>query len=137
MSFYTSDAGAQSSAYNLVLQTLATKSLDLHNHLTQNVKGLNHEVYLREFFTGLFTGHLAIDEAARVWDAYVFEGDALLIRAAVAFMLSREISLLAAETVEGVTQALLPISTSERASRAVAEPGAEDRFMKAIREVGR
>lgn len=105
--------------------------------MTQNIKGLHHEIYLRDMFTGIFTGHLAIDEAARVWDAYVFEGDALLIRAAVALLLSKEMSLLAAKTVEEVTKALAPASTSETASRAVAEPGAEDRFMKRIREVGR
>ena len=134
LSFYTSDEAAQSSAYNLVLQTVAHKSQHLHDHLTRTVEDLAPETYLHGLFLSLFTGHLAIDEAARLWDVYVFEGDALLVRAAVAVLLSREMDLLGSKTAEEVQTVMMRTNTS---MRTVGEIGAEDRFIKAIREAGK
>lgn len=86
----------------------------------------------------MFTGHLAIDEAARLWDVYVFEGDALLVRAAVALLLSREMSLLGSKTAEEVKMVMeRPNSASTASTRAVGEVGVEDRFIFAVREAGK
>ncbi|CAM1512013.1 Fc.00g095260.m01.CDS01 [Cosmosporella sp. VM-42] len=137
LSFYASDQGAQASAYNLVLQTLGHKSAPLHHHLTENMEQARPENYLSNLFTGMFTGHLAIDEAARLWDVYVFEGDALLVRAAVAFMLSREMSLLGTKTAEEVRSVLSERNASVPSARPAGEMGAEDKFMLSIRDAGK
>ncbi|EFY96604.1 Rab GTPase-TBC domain protein [Metarhizium robertsii] len=137
LSFYTADETAQASAYNLVLQTLSHKSQPLHDHLTKTMRDVTPELYLGGMFLSLFTGHLAIDEAARLWDVYVFEGDALLVRAAVALLLSREMALLGSKTSDEVLAVITRANSSNGAARAVGEVGAEDRFMAAVREAGK
>jgi hypothetical protein len=132
LSFYTSDLGAQSSAYNLVLQTLGSKSPTLHEHLTKKVQNAEPEAYLSNLFMTLFTGQLAVDEAARLLDVYVFEGDGILVRAAVAFLLRREMSLLGSKTIDEV----MAVMTSGKEA-SVSEVGAEDRFMISVREAGK
>ncbi|KAI8722944.1 hypothetical protein NCS52_00148800 [Fusarium sp. LHS14.1] len=137
LSFYACDLGAQASAFNLVLQTLSLKSAPLHEHLTKKVQDVNLEESLSSILTGMFTGHLAIDEAARLWDVYVFEGDALLIRAAVALLLSREMTLLGAKTANEI-QAILSVRNAKVSSvRLAGEVGAEDKFMISVREAGK
>ncbi|PHH88352.1 hypothetical protein CDD83_7638 [Cordyceps sp. RAO-2017] len=137
LSFYTFDQGAQASAYNIVLQTLSRKSTALHEHLTRTLESGAPELYLGSLFTSLFTGYLTIDEAARLWDVYVFEGDAVLVRAAVAVLLSHEMALLGSKTADEV-QAVMSRPDSRRSSaRAVGEVGAEDRFMRRVRDAGK
>ncbi|KAH8736171.1 hypothetical protein BGZ61DRAFT_340206 [Ilyonectria robusta] len=137
LSFYAADPGAQSSACNLVLQTLALKSPTLHHHLTMNVDPATLEAYLRDIFTSMFTAQLAIDEAARLWDVYVFEGDGLMVRAAVAFLLSREMTLLGTKNSGEVKAVLSVQNASVRSARPAGEVGAEDRFMISVREAGK
>lgn len=137
LSFYTFDRGAQASAYNLVLESLKSKSDTLWHHLTRAVPGVHLDHYLADIFTSLFTGHLAIDEAARLWDVYVFEGDTLLVRAAVAIILNREPELLACKTAEEVKAIMLRTSAGASSTRAVSEVGAEDRFIQSIRDAGK
>jgi hypothetical protein len=98
------------------------------------------DVYLSDMFTSLFTDHLALDEAARLWDVYVFEGDAILVRASIALLLQKEMSLLGAKTMDEV-KAVLETS-SRRASVETAKPvvssnGDEDRWIQAVRDAGK
>ncbi|POR34971.1 TBC1 domain family member 14 [Tolypocladium paradoxum] len=137
LSFYTSDLGAQASAYNLVMQTLSHKSSPLYEHLTKTVQDVEPELYLGNLFTGMFTTYLAIDEAARLWDVYVFEGDALLVRAAVAVLLSREMALLGSKTADEVKAVLSKSEAARSSTRTVGEVGAEDRFMRSVREASK
>ncbi|KAF4460582.1 Rab6 GTPase activating GAP [Fusarium albosuccineum] len=137
LSFYACDPGAQASAFNLVLQTLSLKSAHLHEHLTKKVADAKLEESLSDLLTAMFTGHLAIDEAARLWDVYVFEGDALLIRAAVAFLLSREMTLLGAKTADEVKPILAERNAKVSSARVAGEVGAEDKFMISVREAGK
>lgn len=53
-------------------------------------------------FTSLFTEHLSLDNATRLWDVMVFEGDAVLVRAAVAILLSMESKLFGASNKNDV-----------------------------------
>ncbi|KAJ6786557.1 hypothetical protein PWT90_11064 [Aphanocladium album] len=137
LSFQTSDATAQVSAYNLVLRTLSHKSTALYDHLTDGVPDLAPELYLHDIFSSIFTSLLAIDEAARLWDVYVFEGDALLVRAAVAILLEREMALLGSKTPDEVWAVMSKASTNSTAPRAVGEIGAEDKFIQAVRNAGK
>ena len=131
LSFYVADAGAKSSAYNLILQTLARKSTNLHDHLTK-LENHDPDAYLCNVFTGLFTGHLPLDEAARLFDVYVFEGDSVLIRASVALLLQKEMALLGTKTLEEVHSIL-----SSTGPKVVGGNGNEDRWMQAVKEAGK
>lgn len=115
-----------------MLQTLSNKSPALHEHLTKKVQDADPEAYLSNLFMTLFTGQLAVDEAARLLDVYVFEGDAILVRAAVAFLLRREMSLLGSKTLDEV----MNVMTSGKDASA-SGMGAEDRFMNSVREAGK
>lgn len=130
LSFYASDSGAKFSAYNLLLQTLKTKSPQLHKHLTKAELALDPEDYLYNIFTALFTQHLSLDECTRLWDVYVFEGDSVLVRAAVALLMQREPSLLAAHSRADILKAL-----TEGGQKVV--QGREDDWMQQVREAGK
>lgn len=85
-------------------------------------------------YTSLFTSPLlALDEASRLWDVYVFEGDAVLVRAGVAVLLEHEMALLGTKSVEEVVVAL----KGKRKQRLVGKPGDEERWMKMVREAGK
>lgn len=92
----------------------------------------NPDEYMRDIFQSLFTGQLALDEASRLWDVYVFEGDAVLVRAGVAVLLEREMELLGCGTVEEVRAVVLG-----KKQRLVGKPGDEERWMKTVREAGK
>lgn len=134
-----SDQGAKVSAYNLLLQTLSHKSPSLSSHLS-SLPDHDPDAYLSNMFTSLFTDHLALDEAARLWDVYVFEGDAVLVRAGVALLLQREMSLLGAKTIDEV-KAVLETGTrhasAETAKPVVSSNGDEDRWIQAVRDAGK
>jgi hypothetical protein len=128
--------GAKASAYNLVLQNLSHKSPTLYDHL---VKMTEHEpdLYLGDVFVGFFTRHLALDEVTRLWDVYVFEGDAVLVRACVALLLEREISLLGAKTVAEVVAVMEQSSHGGKFQPVIGGSGNEDRWMRAVRHAGK
>lgn len=46
----------------------------------------------------MFTGYLSLDNATRLWDVMVFEGDAVLVRACVAYLLAMEGKLFGAQS---------------------------------------
>lgn len=114
-----------------MLQTLATKSTKLHAHLTA-LPGHDADRYMCEIFTSLFTNQLALDEASRLWDVYVFEGDAVLIRAGVAALLDREMVLLGTKSIEEAVSAI-----RNKKQRLVGKPGDEQRWMQMVREAGK
>lgn len=120
-----------------MLQTLSRKSSALHRHLTTTLRDVEPEVYLGDLFMSILTGYLAVDEAARLWDVYVFEGDGVLVRAAVAVLLSREMALLGSRTADEVQAVMARPDPGRSSARAVGEAGAEDRFMQAVREAGK
>ena len=93
------------------------------------------EPYLSPLFATLLTSALAVDEASRLWDVYVFEGDSLLIRAAVALLLQEESAIMLCKTPEDVRVALT--GGADGKGRVVGEVGAEDRWMKAVWDAGK
>ncbi|KAI9752930.1 MAG: hypothetical protein M4579_005416 [Chaenotheca gracillima] len=85
LAFLTNDPSAIHRAYSITLRALAYKFPALHTHLTTTLN-LPPEKYLEPMFSTLFTRNLSIDIASRIWDVYVFEGDAFLVRTAVAIL---------------------------------------------------
>jgi hypothetical protein len=63
----------------------------------------------------------------RLWDAWVFEGDAVLVRAAVAIFTCLESKLYGASSKEELL----------RMMRNGVESGAEEKWMRAVRGAGR
>ncbi|KAI1819539.1 hypothetical protein F4861DRAFT_129388 [Xylaria intraflava] len=108
LSFYSGDEGARASVCQLVRQALASKSLQLYRHLVESAAiGPGFDTHLNDIFTALFTRHLTLDDCARLWDVYVFEGDGILIDAAVALLLETEMPLLgtrSAAELQGVLE---------------------------------
>ena len=91
---------------------------------------------MRTMFLGpLPHGGLDLEVASRVWDVMVFEGDALIIRAAVAMIGSLESRLYGSrEEVLGVLSWGNEGKVSERSGW---EVGDEDVFMGRVRWVGK
>ncbi|CAJ2500821.1 Uu.00g036740.m01.CDS01 [Anthostomella pinea] len=129
LSFYASDLGGQASACSLVHRALAVKSPQLDRHLRTPDIGLGSDWYLGDIFTTVFSGHLCLDECTRLWDVYVFEGDNVLVRAAVALLLDREMPLLGASTATEVQNII------ENRSSVVAQ-GGDDQWMARLRDAG-
>lgn len=83
---------------------------------------------MHEWFTAMGTSNLGLDDVSRLWDVMVFEGDALLVRGAVAFLTSLEGKLYACTTSEEV--------------RSVVEQGlagvvGEEDWMRCVRGAGK
>lgn len=98
LSFHTTDSGAISRAYSVLLTMLQTSSPRLHAHLTSASLNLHPDMYLHSFFISLGTKGLSLDQASRLWDVMVFEGDMVIVRAATAFLMGVEGKLFGAET---------------------------------------
>lgn len=92
LSIHTTDTGAIQRTYSLILSTLSQKSPRLHTILASSPP----EAYLHQMLASLLTDSLSLDNATRLWDVMVFEGDAVLVRAAVARLLKLEGALLGA-----------------------------------------
>ncbi|TVY31596.1 TBC1 domain family member [Lachnellula subtilissima] len=104
LSFHTSDSGATSRTYYLLLTTLKRKSPQLHTLLTNPDFALQPDMYMKDIFSGAFTGVLNLDNCTRLWDVMVFEGDAVLVRAGVAYLLGLENKLLGAASAKEISE---------------------------------
>ena len=128
LAFLTKDVQATTKVYQLTLDGLRDRIPALHHHLTVNL-GLPAQLYLEPMFRTLFTSSLALDHVSRVWDVYMFEGDAFLIRTALALFTILEPTLYRARAD---VLALLGWG-----SPAVCQVGSEEDFMLAVRRVGK
>lgn len=104
LSFHTSDTGATSRVFILLMHTLSLKSPHLHTHLTTN--SFSPDTVFTEIFSSLFTKCLSLDQATRLWDIMVFEGDAIAVRAGVAYLGCLESKLFAVSSQSEVDAVL-------------------------------
>lgn len=137
LSFLANDPGAKASAYNLLMQTLEHKSSNLHDHLV-SLPDYNLDRSLSETFASLFTSQLALDEAARLWDVYVFEGDGVLVRAGVALLLRKEMALLGCNSMAEVAAVVEGVDAAKaQGPRVLGQEGEEERWIRMVREAGK
>ncbi|KAI1173635.1 hypothetical protein F4777DRAFT_589711 [Nemania sp. FL0916] len=131
LSFYANDHGAQSSAYQVIHQILAARSPTLVKHIV-DTESINSdlEIRLTAIFMSLFTKHISLDDCTRLWDVYVFEGDDVLIHAAAALLLQKEMSLLPTHSAAEFSKVL-----DDCAKTGIQEPDS-DGFMKRVRAIG-
>lgn len=85
LAFLTADPGAKGRTYSLASATLRYKFPRLSTHLCENMCLSDEEIW-EPMFRSLFTNGLDLERVSRVWDCWVFEGDRIMIRAAVAIL---------------------------------------------------
>jgi hypothetical protein len=129
LAFLVHDVSAITRVYELVLSTLKYKYTKLHDHLTSEAVGLKPEEYIDPMFRCLFAYHLPTELVSRVWDIFVFEGDKVLIRAAVAVLGRLEGRLY------GGREEVLDV-VGWRNENGL-DLGTEEEFVKALREAGK
>jgi hypothetical protein len=113
--------------HSLVLETLSNKFLRLYKHLCTTIQiDRQPGACLDVIFSSLFTKQLSLDAITRLWDIWVFEGDAVLVRAMVALLGSLETKLYAASSGREVME-VLNSSTIEE----------EEDWIIALRDAGR
>src|SRR5690606_10261454 len=93
LAFLTYDRGAMARVFSLASALLRLKFPRLSTHLCENLCLSDHQMW-EPMFRSLFTNGLDLDRLSRVWDCWVFEGDDILIRTAVAILGSLETQLL-------------------------------------------
>lgn len=121
----------------LTVSTLATKLPTLAAHLDSPERpsislATQPDIYLLDFFTSLFTQNLDLESMTRLWDVWVFEGDAVLVRAAVALFDCCESRLYACTTKVEVLAVLRSPDV-----RKCNSSNDDERWMKAVRDAGR
>lgn len=85
VAFLTWDRGAMARTYSLASETLRYKFPRLYTHLQETLK-LSEEEIWEPIFRSLLTNGLDLERISRVWDCWVFEGDRIMIRSAVAIL---------------------------------------------------
>jgi len=81
---------------------------------------------LDAIFSSLFTQQLSLDAVTRLWDIWVFEGDAVLVRAMIALL--------------GILESKLSTATSAEEISAVIKEGSvggEEDWIMAVRDAGK
>lgn len=73
--------------HSLILKQLSHKLPSLHEHLTSTKLDLRPADYLDPLLTTLFCDpRIGVERAQRTWDVMAFEGDKVLVRAAIAVL---------------------------------------------------
>ncbi|KKK17602.1 hypothetical protein ARAM_003228 [Aspergillus rambellii] len=92
VAFMTMDCGAISRTYSLASTTLRYKFPRLATHLYDTLRLSDEEIW-DSMFRSLLSNGLDLERISRVWDCWVFEGDRVMIRAAVAVLGSLQAQL--------------------------------------------
>ncbi|KAK4992674.1 hypothetical protein LTR50_001009 [Elasticomyces elasticus] len=133
LAFLVHDVGAMGRAYDLVLAVLEQKLPRLHEHLANEERGLGSRLRVQEWleplFRTLFAWRLDVEAVSRIWDVYVFEGDKVLVRAAVGLLARLEGRLY------GDRDEVFGVLGWAAQSRLAA--GDEEELVKAVREAGK
>jgi Rab-GTPase-TBC domain/SBE2, cell-wall formation len=90
LAFQSSDIAATARTYNHAVSTLAIKFPRLHDYLFGSIEqgglGFTGELIFEPMIRTLFCNGLDIDRLCRFWDLWVFEGDKVIVRTAVAVL---------------------------------------------------
>ncbi|KAK6536122.1 hypothetical protein TWF281_000369 [Arthrobotrys megalospora] len=133
LSFYTQDEPQITNIYGAFLRAFQYKLPNLYQHIHIKLQ-LPPPLYLEAMFTTLFTLHVPIDIVSRLWDVYAFEGDAFLIRSAVAVLGVLESKLYGSKDE---VIALLGWEGKGCSNRSDWRLGKEDEFMAKVRSAGK
>lgn len=137
LAFLTGEPSGMARSYQLVDALLMNKLPRLHGHLftpEPSGLGLSHHEIFEPMMRTLFLGPgqaLGVELATRVWDVMVFEGDGIIIRAAVTVLAQLEGSLY------GEREDVLARLGWAAAAGQAWNVGDEDAFMDKLRSVGK
>jgi Rab-GTPase-TBC domain len=90
LAFLTNDPSSTEKTLSQASSALQYKNTRLHDYLFRAPQhgglGMHPADIFEAMFRTLFTNGLDIERLVRVWDCFVFEGDRILIRSAVALL---------------------------------------------------
>ena len=90
MAFQTDETATTSRVYNHAVSTLGIKFPRLHEYLFGSLEqgglGFRGEEVFEAMLRTIFSNGLDVDRLCRVWDIWIFEGDRVLVNAAVAIL---------------------------------------------------
>lgn len=90
LAFQINDTASTSRTYNHAVSTLGIKFPRLHEYLFGSLEqgglGFTGEEVFEPMFRTIFSNGLDVDRLCRVWDIWIFEGDRILVQAAVAIL---------------------------------------------------
>ncbi|KAI9655690.1 MAG: hypothetical protein M1831_004842 [Alyxoria varia] len=84
LSFCLNDQNGKNKVYKNIMRATKHKQPKLHEHLMSLHLSLND--LLGPLCQSLATSHLSPEDAARIWDVLVFEGDGVVVRSAVGIL---------------------------------------------------
>ncbi|OCK75917.1 hypothetical protein K432DRAFT_429093 [Lepidopterella palustris CBS 459.81] len=135
LSFHTDEASGIHASYHVTLDKLALKL----PHVAKKFHdiGLGPEEYLDGMYRGLFCGEgrgsrLGVEEVSRIWDVFVFEGDAVLVRTAIGVLMSLDGRGMLSGGVEEVRGML-----RDGGKGGTWDVGGEERFVEVVRGAGK
>lgn len=138
LAFLTGDPSATAKAYSLTDALLSHKFPRLHAHLFDPAPaglGLTAHELLEPMIRTLFLGPgkgLGLEIAARVWDIMVFDGDGVMIRAAVAVL-----GALEGKLYGGKEEVLGVLGWRGGTGKGAWDVGGEESFMAMVRNAGK
>lgn len=90
LAFMSYDRGSTDRSYGFAMSTLAIKFPRLHAYLfgfeEKGGLAMNGEEVFEPMLRTMFASGLDVDRLSRVWDCWVFDGDRVLVRSAVALL---------------------------------------------------
>ena len=104
VAFLTLDRGAVARSYSLASSTLRYKFPRVATHLYETLQLTDEDIW-EPIFRSLLTNGLDLEYISRVWDCWVFEGDRIIIRAAVAVLGCLQVQLFSFTTADEQNQA--------------------------------
>ncbi|KAI9890008.1 MAG: hypothetical protein M1814_004524 [Vezdaea aestivalis] len=136
LSFLTGEHNGIARTYSITLSMVEYKYPRLHCHLFSTLK-LSPEEVLEPLFRTLFCagtgGTVGLEEASRLWDIMVFEGDKAAIRGAVGVLGALERRILGRD--ESEVRALL--GWGWEGPDEIRKPEEVEHFISAVREAGK
>ena len=145
LAFLTNDPSSTAKALEQISSTLLYKFPRLHKHLLRPIDegglGMHPAHVFEAILRTLLTNGLEIEKLVRVWDCFVFEGDRIIIRAAVALLGSLQAQIFgfvgSAEEQRRMVCELLSWGPVGRVQGYWDTRGDADSFMAEVKEAGK
>lgn len=145
LAFLTNDPGATTKALDQMSASVLCKLPRLHQYLFQSVDAGGLGMHPAEVFEPMLRTHLTngldVEKLVRVWDCFVFEGDRIMVRAAVALLGSLQAQIFGLEGSRDEKRRMVRELLSWGPAGWVAGSwdvrGDADSFMAEVKEAGR
>ena len=145
LAFLTNDPSSTTKALEQMSSTLLYKLPRLHKHLFQSVEAGGLSMHPADVFEAILGTHLTngldVEKLVRVWDCFVFEGDRIIIRAAIALLGALQAQIFgfegSVEEKRRMVRELLSWGPTGRVKGSWDVRGHPDSFMAEVKEAGK